>query len=199
MRHGLATVCLTFSLLSSLMEVQSAIADPSVKDLAARTEVRPIETLTLSDQQFLTGDKSAAKAAVIAGELRLPQGASGRLPAVVLMHGSGGAGAREEFWSKLFNEMGIASFVVDSFSGRGLTSVSASQALLGRFNMILDAYRAHASRRIRGSTAPASCSWASRAAARQRFMRASSVSTRCGTRRSHLPPTSRSTRRATLR
>ncbi len=144
MRHGLATVCLTFSLLSSLMEVQSAIADPSVKDLAARTEVRPIETLTLSDQQFLTGDKSAAKAAVIAGELRLPQGASGRLPAGVLMHGSGGAGAREEFWSKLFNEMGIASFVVDSFSGRGLTSVSASQALLGRFNMILDAYRAHA-------------------------------------------------------
>ena len=60
------------------------------------------------------------------------------------MHGSGGAGAREEFWSKTFNEMGIASFVVDSFSGRGLTSVSANQALLGRFNMILDAYRAHA-------------------------------------------------------
>ncbi len=39
MRHGLATACLTFS----LMAVQSAIADPSVKDLAARTEVRPIE------------------------------------------------------------------------------------------------------------------------------------------------------------
>ena len=119
MRHGLATACLGFSLMSSLPAVQSAVADPSVKDLAARTEVRPIETLTLSDQQFLTGDKSAAKAAVIAGELRLPQGASGRLPVVVLMHGSGGAGAREEFWSKIFNEMGIASFVVDSFSGTG--------------------------------------------------------------------------------
>jgi dienelactone hydrolase len=144
MRHGLATACLTVSLLSSQTAMQSAIADPSVKELAARTEVRPIETLTLSDQQFLTGDRSAAKAAVIAGELRLPQGAAGRLPAVVLMHGSGGAGAREEFWSKIFNEMGIASFVVDSFSGRGLTSVSANQALLGRFNMILDAYRAHA-------------------------------------------------------
>jgi len=130
MRHGLATACLTLSFMSSLMAVQSAIADLSVKDLAARTEVRPIETLTLSDQQFLTGDKSG-KAAVIAGELRLPQGAAGRLPAVVLMHGSGGAGAREEFWSKTFNEMGIASFLVDSFSGRGLTSVSANQAMLG--------------------------------------------------------------------
>src|SRR3954451_25377358 len=107
MRHGLATVCLTFSLLSSLMEVQSAIADPSVKDLASRTEVRPIETLTLSDQQFLTGDKTAASGPVIAGGLRLPQAASARLPAVVLMHGSGGAGARAEFWSQSVNEMGI--------------------------------------------------------------------------------------------
>ena len=139
MRRSLAAACLIFSLVS----VQSVVADPSLKELAARTEVRPIETLTLTDQQFLTGDKSG-KAAVIAGELRLPQGASGRLPAVVLMHGSGGAGAREEFWSKTFNEMGIASFLVDSFSGRGLTSVSANQAMLGRFNMILDAYRAHA-------------------------------------------------------
>jgi hypothetical protein len=139
MRRSLAAACLIFLLVS----VQSVVADPSLKELAARTEIRPIETLTLTDQQFLTGDKSG-KAAVIAGELRLPQGAAGRLPAVVLMHGSGGAGAREEFWSKTFNEMGIASFLVDSFSGRGLTSVSANQAMLGRFNMILDAYRAQA-------------------------------------------------------
>jgi dienelactone hydrolase len=139
MRHGLAAACLAFSLMS----VQSVVADPSIKDLPARTEVRPIETLTLTDQQFLTGDKNAGKATVIAGELRLPPGASGQLPVVVLMHGSGGAGGREEFWSRTFNEMGIASFLVDSFSGRGLTSVSANQALLGRFNMILDAYRAH--------------------------------------------------------
>ena len=91
MRHGLAAACLTFSLCLRVA-CNPSIADPSVKELAARTEVRPIETLTLTDQQFLTGDKSAAKAAVIAGELRLPQGAAGRLPAVVLMHGSGGAG-----------------------------------------------------------------------------------------------------------
>ena len=32
--------------------------------------------------------------------------------------------------------------MLDSFSGRGLTSTSTNQALLGRFNMILDAYRA---------------------------------------------------------
>ena len=38
--------------------------------------------------------------------------------------------------------MGIASFLVDSFSGRGLVSTSTNQALLGRLNMILDGYRA---------------------------------------------------------
>jgi len=124
----------------TLLGPQSAFAEPSVSDLAARIELRPIETLTLSDQQFLTGDKNG-KAVTIAGELRIPRGASGRLPAVVLLHGSGGANGGHELWAKHFNEMGIASFLLDSFSARGLTSTSTNQALLGRLNMILDAYR----------------------------------------------------------
>jgi hypothetical protein len=65
-------------------------------------------------------------------------------------HGSRGRGdvafqARRggnELWAKEFNEMGIASLLLDSFSGRGLVSTSTDQALLGRLNMILDAYRA---------------------------------------------------------
>jgi dienelactone hydrolase len=124
-----------------LVWAQSALADPSLKDLAARTELRVVETLTLTDQQFLTGDKNG-KVVMIAAQLRFPQGASGRLPAVLLQHGSGGPNAGHEFWSKHFNEMGVASVLLDSFSGRGLTRTSTNQALLGRFNMILDAYRA---------------------------------------------------------
>jgi hypothetical protein len=42
-----------------LVWADSAVADPSLKDLAARTELRVVETLTLTDQQFLTGDKMA--------------------------------------------------------------------------------------------------------------------------------------------
>src|SRR5438132_8343827 len=120
---------------------QTAAAEPSLTDLAARTELRAIESLTLSDQQFLTGDKNG-KAVSIAGELRFPRGASGRLPAVILLHGSGGINGGNELWAKHFNEMGIASFLLDSLSGRGLVSTSTDQALLGRLNMILDAYRA---------------------------------------------------------
>jgi hypothetical protein len=66
---------------------------PAVNDLVARTELRPFESLTLTDQQFLTRDKNG-KAVTLAGELRLPRGASDRLPAVILVHGSGGTGSR---------------------------------------------------------------------------------------------------------
>jgi hypothetical protein len=99
---------------------QAALAEPRVNDLAPRTEVHAIETLTLSDQQLLTGDKNGQRV-TIAGELRFPRGTTGRLPVVILLHGSGGIGAREEFWSKYLSELGMASFLVDSFAGRQLT------------------------------------------------------------------------------
>ena len=37
--------------------------------------------------------------------------------------------------------MGISTFVIDGFSGRGLTAVGPNQALLGRLNFIVDIYR----------------------------------------------------------
>jgi hypothetical protein len=39
---------------------------PALNDLAARTELRPFESLTLTDQQFLIGDKNG-KAVTLAG------------------------------------------------------------------------------------------------------------------------------------
>jgi dienelactone hydrolase len=60
---------------------------------------------------------------------------------VVLMHGSSGVGATMEAWVHQFNQMGISTFVIDGFSGRGLTAVGPNQALLGRLNFILDIYR----------------------------------------------------------
>jgi hypothetical protein len=43
------------------------LAEPSVNDLAPRTEMHAIETLTLSDQQLLTGDKNGQRL-TIAGD-----------------------------------------------------------------------------------------------------------------------------------
>jgi dienelactone hydrolase len=110
------------------------------KQIAARTELHQIQTLTLSDQQFLKGD-TGGKPVTIAGQLRIAQG-SGRLPVVVLQHGSGGYGANIDLWSRELNELGISTFALDSFTGRGLTEVNTNQASLGRLNFILDLYRA---------------------------------------------------------
>jgi dienelactone hydrolase len=119
---------------------QPSLAEPSLKDLAARSELRAIPSLTLTDQQTLTGDKNG-KPVTIGAELRFPQGAKGKLPVVVLLHGSGGINGRDELWAKHFNEMGVASLIIDSFSNRGIVGTSNNQALLGRYNMIVDAYR----------------------------------------------------------
>jgi len=108
-------------------------------DVASRVEIYAIPSLTISDQQFLTGDANG-KPVTVAGELRIAQG-TGRLPVVVLMHGSSGVGSSIEPWVHQFNAMGISTFVIDGFSGRGLTAVGPNQALLGRLNLILDIYR----------------------------------------------------------
>jgi dienelactone hydrolase len=109
------------------------------KEIAPRVELYAIPSLTISDQQFLTGDTNG-KPVTVAGEFRIAQG-TGRLPVVVLMHGSSGVGANIEPWTHQFNRMGISTFVIDGFTGRGLTAVGPNQALLGRLNLIVDIYR----------------------------------------------------------
>jgi dienelactone hydrolase len=115
-------------------------AESTSKQIAARTELCQIHTLTLSDQQFLAGD-GAGKPVTITGQFRIAQG-TGRLPVVVLQHGSAGFSANVDVWSRELNELGVSTFVLDGFTGRGLTEVNSNQALLGRLNFILDIYRA---------------------------------------------------------
>ena len=115
--------------------------DAAVRSFASRVELHAIQTLTLSDEQFLRGDTAAGKPTTIAGELRVAQGA-GRLPVVVFVHGSSGVSPNIETWVRQFNEMGISTFVLDSLTGRGLTNVGTDQARLGRLNAIIDVYRA---------------------------------------------------------
>jgi dienelactone hydrolase len=106
----------------------------------ARIEVHPIESVTVTNQQFLTGDKSG-KPVVIGGELQLPRG-EGRFPAVILVHGSGGVGAREDRWARELNKIGVAVFILDTFTGRGIVQTNTDQSQLGALAMIGDAYRA---------------------------------------------------------
>lgn len=107
----------------------------------ARMKIIPFTTSTLTDQQFLSGEHDARET-IIAGELRVPSTPHGKVPAVVLIHGSNGAGAREHAWSDILTGQGIATFILDSFSGRGIDTTASDQTQLGRLAMILDIYRA---------------------------------------------------------
>jgi dienelactone hydrolase len=108
---------------------------------AARMEIHSFQSMTLTDQEFLTGRKEG-KAVTLAGELRLPRPGNDRLPAVVILHGSGGVGGFILDWEQYLNSMGVATFVLDSFTGRGIVNTLFDQSQLGRTPMIVDAYRA---------------------------------------------------------
>jgi dienelactone hydrolase len=125
---------------ASLLATSESHAQTNPREAAARVELHAFPSLTLSDQQFLNGDANG-KPVTTTGEFRIAQG-TGRLPVIVLMHGSGGIGANIEPWTAKFNAMGISTFTIDGFTGRGLTAVSTNQASLGRLNFILDIYRA---------------------------------------------------------
>lgn len=107
----------------------------------ARVELHPFQSTTLTDQEFLTGQKEG-KPVILAGELRIPRPGTDRLPAVVLLHGSGGISGFVDDWAQWFNEKGVATFVIDSFTAREIVNTNNDQSQLGRLAMVVDAYRA---------------------------------------------------------
>jgi dienelactone hydrolase len=106
----------------------------------ARIEIHSIDTVTVTDKQFLTGAKNWISVR-IGGELRLPADLS-RVPAVILVHGSGGVGANVDRWAQELNEIGVAAFLLDCFTGRGIVQTITDQSQLASLAMIVDAYRA---------------------------------------------------------
>jgi dienelactone hydrolase len=100
-----------------------------------------LQTTTPTAPEFLQGVRPAA-ATLIWGDLDLPPARPGRSPAVVLVHGSGGVSPREDRWAEELRQAGAATFVLDSFTGRGITGTSEDQSQLATLAMIGDAYRA---------------------------------------------------------
>jgi dienelactone hydrolase len=123
-------LALTFAWATASLQAQTVV----------RMEIQPIETVTLKTKQFLTGDLNG-KAAVIAGELPIPKPGSDKLPAVVLVHGSGGVSGSTDRWAQDLNSIGVAAFILDSFSGRGIVNTGSDQSQLDSLAMMVDAYR----------------------------------------------------------
>jgi len=80
--------------------------------------------------------------ATISGVLVLPPGTT-RVPAMVISHGSGGIMAgREHDWAARLNKLGIATFVVDSFTPRGVRNTASDQSQLSTMVNVADSLSA---------------------------------------------------------
>ena len=76
---------------------------------------------------LMRGNQSGEPVNVI-GHLFVPPGTE-KIPAVVLVHGSGGIyNAELDFWPKQFNAAGIAVFTLDMFGPRGVHSTAEDQS-----------------------------------------------------------------------
>lgn len=76
----------------------------------------------------------------INGVFTRPAGATGNVPVMVIMHGS--AGVSEDgtgAWSKYFLNLGLATFVVDSLTPRGIIATGGDQSQLGYSGSTVDA------------------------------------------------------------
>ncbi len=74
------------------------------------------------------------------GYLSMPKAAAtAPVPAMVLVHGSGGLGGREARYVDEYNKLGIATFVLASFEVRGVKKTSEDQTLVTGSEMNADA------------------------------------------------------------
>lgn len=117
------------------------LPQPSLAD--GRTGHIEFSSVTPSGPTELVRRSYPATGTAVTGTLVLPPGADGRLPAMVIAHGSGGIlPGREDAWAARLNALGIATFVVDSFTPRGLQSTSRDQSRLSTMANLADALAA---------------------------------------------------------
>jgi len=119
----------------------AALAAP-VADLAdGRTG--PIELLSRTPEGPSALMAGQGRPTPIFGTLSLPPGAPRPMPAMIISHGSGGVRAdRELAWAQRLNAQGIATFVVDSFTPRGIGQTAEDQSQLPTAASVADALSA---------------------------------------------------------
>jgi dienelactone hydrolase len=126
-----------------LMLPQPASADPVASLADGRTGRVEFSSMTPSGPTELVRRSYTASGTTVAGTLVVPPTADGRTPAMVIAHGSGGIlPGREDAWAARLNALGIATFVVDSFTPRGLQSTSRDQSRLSTMANLADALAA---------------------------------------------------------
>jgi dienelactone hydrolase len=93
---------------------------------------------------IINGSVANAEKETIYGYLTVPDNFEGKIPAVIIMHASGGVFSwREKSMAKILNSEGIAAFIPHSFAARGLHKTKSTQETGTTFGMrVADAFAA---------------------------------------------------------
>jgi len=109
-------ILVTSLLLISNLVIPTTVLSKGWKGEGTKIEFESMPILTMKD--FLNG-VVPEKRNTIWGTLNFPANAPDKnVPVVVIMHGMSGIDASEEHWMKVFNSIGLATFMVDSNWGR---------------------------------------------------------------------------------
>jgi dienelactone hydrolase len=78
---------------------------------------------------------------IVSGALTLPP-TDKPVPAVIITHGCGGISSAESGWVRELEVMGIAALLLNSFEGRGVSSICTGAETVNIASMLVDLYRA---------------------------------------------------------
>jgi dienelactone hydrolase len=141
------------SLLSAIAAIAASVMtacsaspalDPSITTSldAGRTGTILFTSVTPRNTADYLSHYATTQRAVISGDLSMPSNGPRIVPAVIILHGSSGVNPGERVWAQRINALGYASFVVDSFTGRGIRNTEKDQTQLSMTANIADAYAA---------------------------------------------------------
>ena len=82
------------------------------------------------------------RAVEVRGELLLPERSDIPVPAAIFLHGSDGLTAHQYRYAKSFLEWGLAVFLIDSFTTRGVSDTVGDPSAVTPHSMLIDAYQA---------------------------------------------------------
>jgi dienelactone hydrolase len=140
MNMTLSLICtLLFAFFATTAQAQQQVADFAAGPPNGTYAFASSNPKTLAD---LLKDKSLSEPATAWGHLFLPPG-SGKVPAIVLLHGSGGISSSTlEFWPQQFNKAGYAVMAMDIFGPRGVQSTADDQSQVPFGADVSDAFAA---------------------------------------------------------
>jgi dienelactone hydrolase len=131
-----ALICVAFAVTGCAILPNAA--DAADIEHVSFASITPLGPLTISRK--LEAGKTHV---VVTADIYLPDGAAKPMPAMLVMHGSGGMeydGEDVRAWAARLNSWGVAALVIDSFTPRGVNETYTSQGRVPEWANLADAF-----------------------------------------------------------